>query len=107
MGPTRLSMACMRSFLGSPVPSRIIQLSHFGQFLLDHPTVILCVLTKFWRILNTTLLKGQGDTSNIVFDMGNNQYSSSNDACEVINSHFASVWQKLHAQFDIDNTGDQ
>ena len=58
---------------------------------------------KIWRILNNTLLKGEGDTSNVVFDIGNNQYSAPNDSCEIINSHFASVGRNLNAQFDTDN----
>ena len=56
---------------------------------------------KFWRILNNTLLKGQGDTNNIVFDMGNTQYSSAKESCEIINSHFANIGQRLHEQFDV------
>ena len=56
---------------------------------------------KFWRILNNTLLKSEKDSANIVFDMGNNQYSSCSDSCEIINSHFANVGRNLYAQFDI------
>ena len=58
---------------------------------------------KFWRILNSTLLKGDKDMSNVVFDIGNNTYSSPDTTCEMMNSHFASVGRKLHAQFDTDN----
>ena len=61
---------------------------------------------KFWRILNNTLLKSENESSNIVFDIGNNQYSTPENSCEIINTHFANVGRRLNAQFDTDNIED-
>ena len=53
----------------------------------------------FWRILNDTLLKGHGDNSHITFDKGDGNYTSIDDACEYINTHFADIGERLHNQF--------
>ena len=54
---------------------------------------------KFWKILNGSLLKDSIDNSYTTFDKGDGNYTSTDDACEYINNHFASIGARLHNQF--------
>ena len=54
---------------------------------------------RFWRILNSTLLKGENTPSDITFNTGNDIYTEISDSCNYINKYFADIGKNLHAQF--------
>ena len=58
---------------------------------------------KFWRTLNDYLLKGNNDSSEVIFNQGNGNYSSAEDSCEVLNSHLVNVGINLDKQFSESN----
>ena len=57
---------------------------------------------KFWRILNSNLLKGQTGSSDITFNTGNDVYTNIADSCEYMNDHFAGVGRRLYSQCNND-----
>ena len=54
---------------------------------------------KFWQILNNSLLKGEMNTNDVTFNVGNDVYTTIEDSCEYMNNHFANVGKRLHSQF--------
>ena len=55
---------------------------------------------KFWRVLNSNLLKGKEISSDITFNKGNDVYTTISESCEYMNKHFAGIGKKLHSQFN-------
>ena len=55
---------------------------------------------KFWRILNEHLLKGNNDPSEVMFNQGDNQYTTIKGSCEFFNKHLADVGMSLDRQFN-------
>ena len=56
---------------------------------------------KFWRVLNSTLLKGDSISSDITFNLGNDSYTSISNSCYYINEYFANIGKNLHSQFQM------
>ena len=54
-----------------------------------------------WRILNQTLLKGNNENSDVVFDQGNGICTDTGTSCDFLNDHLADVGVQLNAQFEI------
>ena len=57
---------------------------------------------RFWRVLNSNLLKGDIQTSDVTFNTGNDMYTYIDESCEYMNNHFAGVGKKLFSQFHKD-----
>ena len=54
---------------------------------------------KFLRVLNENLLKGGKHSSDITFNKGNDEYTNITESCDYINTYFADIVKKLHAQY--------
>ena len=57
---------------------------------------------KFWRVLNSTLLKSDIQASDVTLNTGNDMYTNIDESCEYMNNHFAGVGKKLFSQFNND-----
>ena len=55
---------------------------------------------KFWRILNDHLLKGSSESSQVLFNQGDNQYTTIDSSCEFLNNYLADVGVELNHQFN-------